>query len=344
MRSSKTTRGLGIRGIAVAMACTIALTGCSNLPFELPQLPELPFEMPDLSGIPNPLAGLLGGTSVEEACDEALAATPATLTADDLVEDGYLTVGIMSSTTAPMLIEGNDATVSGIDIDVASALANELGLRVRFVSVLDADQALSDGQCDVVMGVSSEDVSTSTVSGGYCENAAAFFHMGADEVATVDQLNGRTVAVQDGSVSQGVLNATALSMTQVTFSNLNEAFEALASGSVDYVLCDAYSGAYLASVYDGVSFAGSLNAPTPIGVATLPSNATLQGAVEEALATIQGNGVMDIVRANWVGGFESISVDHMVQNVPMPEVVVAEGQEGDPQDGSTAGANAATPY
>jgi hypothetical protein len=79
-------------------------------------------------------------------------------------------------------------------------------------------------------------------------------------------------------------------------------------------------------------------------VATLPSNATLQGAVEEALAAIQGNGVMDIVRANWVGGFESITVDHMVQNVPMPEVVVAEGQEGDPQDGSTAGANAATPY
>lgn len=288
----KRTRTTTIAACAAAsLALTGLLAGCSVGPVNLD----------DFFGTP----------SVAEAREARRSTLSPVVTSDALRQADTLTVGIPTSETAPLVLTSSSGERAGIDIDLAYALADELGLgSVVFVTVDDVSTALSES-CDVVMGVESSSAEGATVAGSYVQSATALFTKG-DVTAPIDAsaLAGATVGVQGGSVSEGVLNDYETGATASTFSNLNEAFDALEEGTVDYVLCDAYAGAYLATAYPGTVFAGTLDEPVPVGVAV--GEGELQSAVQGALDAIQTGGVGDIVRSRWVGPLPSLSSETRV--------------------------------
>lgn len=288
----KRTRTTTIAACAAAsLALTGLLAGCSVGPVNLD----------DFFGTP----------SVAEAREARRSTLSPVVTSDALRQADTLTVGIPTSETAPLVLTSSSGERAGIDIDLAYALADELGLgSVVFVTVDDVSTALSES-CDVVMGVESSSAEGATVAGSYVQSATALFTKG-DVTAPIDAsaLAGATVGVQGGSVSEGVLNDYETGATASTFSNLNEAFDALEEGTVDYVLCDAYAGAYLATAYPGTVFAGTLDEPVPVGVAV--GEGELQSAVQGALDAIQTGGVGDIVRSRWVGSLPSLSSETRV--------------------------------
>lgn len=288
----KRTRTTTIAACAAAsLALTGLLAGCSVGPVNLD----------DFFGTP----------SVAEAREARRSTLSPVVTSDALRQADTLTVGIPTSETAPLVLTSSSGERAGIDIDLAYALADELGLgSVVFVTVDDVSTALSES-CDVVMGVESSSAEGATVAGSYVQSATALFTKG-DVTAPIDAsaLAGATVGVQGGSVSEGVLNDYETGATASTFSNLNEAFDALEEGTVDYVLCDAYAGAYLATAYPGTVFAGTLDEPVPVGVAV--GEGELQSAVQGALDAIQTGGVGDIVRSRWVGSLPSLSSETCV--------------------------------
>lgn len=288
----KRTRTTTIAACAAAsLALTGLLAGCSVGPVNLD----------DFFGTP----------SVAEAREARRSTLSPVVTSDALRQADTLTVGIPTSETAPLVLTSSSGERVGIDIDLAYALADELGLgSVVFVTVDDVSTALSES-CDVVMGVESSSAEGATVAGSYVQSATALFTKG-DVTAPIDAsaLAGATVGVQGGSVSEGVLNDYETGATASTFSNLNEAFDALEEGTVDYVLCDAYAGAYLATAYPGTVFAGTLDEPVPVGVAV--GEGELQSAVQGALDAIQTGGVGDIVRSRWVGSLPSLSSETRV--------------------------------
>ena len=366
-------------GALVSLATVLALTGCTipiinvEVPFDLPF--ELPFEMPDLSGIKLPSFDLsklpvpefilpIGvTTSVDEARASVLGDKASSLDGSALVQPGYLTVGVKTITSsAPMCVEGDAGSLYGIDVDLAAALASELGLKVRYVSVVDESTLGVD--CDIVMNCQSDDPNTVAIAGTYVESATSFFYRGENTVVVTTDLGGKSVGVQAGSLSETVLNRTGLKMSQQPFANLNEAFDALDHGEVDFVLCEAYPGAYLASLHQGIGFAGALEVPETSGVAVQASNTVLMDALTQAFATISGNGVLDMVRARWVGAMPVLTTDSQIQNVPAaagksktePKAEDTDGEsteegseeegdtdgEGETEDGSDAGSNAIT--
>lgn len=284
-------------------------------------------------------------TSVQDA--RAQLATQRSPRVDDssLVSPGTLTVGLSSSTsTAPLVMRNAADEVFGVDVDLAAALAQELGLKVSYVGVSDPSASLGTS-CDIVLGVrSSARGSSYAVSGDYAQSAAAFFRKGEAAQATVPDLSGKRVGLQTGSMSETTLRNTGLSMEVQGYPNLNEAFDALAAGQVDYVLCDAYSGAFLSRSHKGVSFAGTLDIPVTVGFACSASNATLQSAVSDALAAIQANGVYDIIRLAWVGGLPQLGPSSQIKNIPAPSSTAQENPasaqgtfvEGAPAAGSNA--------
>ena len=166
-------------------------------------------------------------------------------------------------------------------------------------------------------------------------------------------LRGKRIGVQEGSSSAQYLKRSDLNATEQDFQNLNDAFDALDQGIVDYVLCDAFSGAFLSGSYDGIAFAGSINAPSMIGVGVMTSNTDLQMAVKDALDKISSNGVGDVIRARWLGGLSPLTDSSQISGITLSAGTV-EGSESDSsgiegvtsgiQDGSTAGANAADVY
>ncbi|MBM6774980.1 substrate-binding periplasmic protein [Olsenella profusa] len=283
-----------IRAIAttfVALLAAAGIAGCSAGPVNLDDF--------------------LASTSVADARAARRDALSPVVSADALRQAETLTVGVLATETAPLAFTAADGTQSGIDVDTAHALADALGLpSVSFVTVADVATGLEQS-CDVVMGVDADDAGGSTVVGSYAQSATALFTR-QDVTAPIDAsaLTGATVGMQDGSVSQSMLEGYAVDVAESTYPNLNEAFDALNAGEVDYVVCDALSGAYLATAYPGTVFAGTLDEPVSLGVAV--SNDALASAVEGALSSIQSNGVGDLVRSRWLGAMPALTPESRV--------------------------------
>ncbi|MBP3894742.1 MAG: amino acid ABC transporter substrate-binding protein [Atopobiaceae bacterium] len=342
-----------VRAVIAALAVSLALSGCTipfinvEVPINAPDLSNLPIPNVDLSELDiKPITLPIGvTTSVEEARQSVLSNKAAALDSTTVVVPGYLTVGVkVTTSSAPTCVQGDGGQLYGLDVDVAAAIASELGLKVRYVPVIDGSTLGT--QCDVVMNARSSDPQSIAIVGSYVESATSFFYRGLPNVLTPTDFGGKSVGLQNGSVSETVLNRTGLKMSQQPYPSLNEAFEALSAGQVDFVLCEAYPGGYLASLHPGVSFAGSLEAPENSGIAVSASNTALVGAVQTAFDTISGNGVLQGLRSRWVGTMPALTTDSQVQNVPegnSSASATSPDQSGDgASNGSEAGSNAIT--
>lgn len=305
-----------------------------------------------LAGCSNPVSAIqqtFGTPSVAEARAKQAASVSAQVSTPAIIKQGTLTVGLDTSSSAPMCVTSQDGTFQGYDVDMAYAIADEMGLDVEFVSVTNVSQALGQ-TCDVVMGASASGSGGATVVGTYAEDAVGFFHKGGEQVAAKQDLVGKTIGVQDGSTSQQLLKRSDLEARQESFKNLNDAFDALEQGIVDYVLCDAFSGAYLQSAYTDIAFCGSFDVPSAVGVGVAATNTELQTVVKTAVDKVTSGGVAQIVRAKWLGGLSQLSDSSQVSGIEVSAGTVegaasdtaeVEGGTSGVQDGSTAGANAA---
>ena len=282
------------------LAATLA--GCSIGPVNLPDL--------DLSAV-----GVVT-KSVADAESSIRAARTSPVDSSELVEAGYLTVGLMPSNTAPLLTTKSDGTQAGIDVEFAYAVADQLGLDVKFVTVSSASAAGT--QCDVVMGASSSDVASAsgvTVVGDFAETAVGVFARGSEGSLAAANLSGKVVGVQLSSTSEKTLSNANLGVIEQGFSSINESMSALGAGTIDAVVCDAYAGSYLASDYDGVVLLGTLDTPSALGVAVDSSKTALSAAVKTAVETAQSNGQLDIIKSRWANNISTLTSASMLQGI-----------------------------
>lgn len=270
------------------------------------------------------IGGCSSYPSVEEALEDG-AAQP-TVSSGATIEEGVLTVGI-NANNAPYawpLTTGSADELQGIDVDVALAMAEEMGLTVKFVNVGGNYEAAANGTCDVVMGATSSVIPTSEVLvGNYLESAPAVFGRNVTSTATLDELAASTVGVQADSVSARTLAEAAPTATLTAYNTLNDAFSALEAGTVQYVACDSVMGGYLATGYADISLAGALALPDARGVAVSAGNVELQNAVLAALDSITSNGVLRSIRETWVGDLSSITTANQI--IPVAEDGTVEG-------------------
>lgn len=232
-----------------------------------------------------------------------------------LVSPGTLTVALDTNDAPQAMVTADGA--EGYEVDVARALAQELGLNLSLVSSVSPEDALGEGEADVFIGATTDDASDSIAVLGSClENATAIFG-GAGTVSPVsaESLAAATIGVQDSSASQEALSRAGIVSKQETFSNVNECFEALAAGTVDYVACDATAGAYLARAYPGVTFAGTLSAVSAQGIAASSVSSDLMDAVSDAFDDISSNGTLDAIHATWYGSLPFSLSDQLVAGV-----------------------------
>ena len=254
-------------------------------------------------------------TSVEEAMAAKAAEANQLLSTPSIVEDGYLTVGLRTAeTTAPFCITQASGEVMGIDIDLASMLADSLGLKVRFVNVTNVEAALGT-QCDIVMHVGYGEAGSATVVGAYAESGTAIFCVGDASGITAEDLAERTVGLQTGSVSQRLVAQNDLRMYEVSYDNLNEAFAGLAAGDVEFVCCDLYSGAYLAAFYPDVNLVGTIDVPTAEGIAVAAGNTAVQVQIQSAVDNIQTNGQGELMRIKWIGGMPNATAATQIEGI-----------------------------
>ncbi|MGI6221009.1 MAG: substrate-binding periplasmic protein [Coriobacteriales bacterium] len=254
--------------------------------------------------------------------------------ADALVAADTLTVGI-DSTLSPFGGE-SEGQVIGVDVDVAAALASELGLNLQVVDTAgkNAVTMINDGEIDMAMNISPTQ-SRIAVIGPYLDNGPVLF--GKDVIANLDDVKGKRVGATTGSLAASTAIQYCGADNIAEFPSIAEAFDAFDNGQVDYVASDAVAGGYLAlTSHEGVVYSISLANPSGTYIGVGQNNTELQTAVTNALKAITGNGVLQTVAAKWTGvdcaehiimAEDQITTAKIEQNKPNDEPVSDDDDE-----------------
>lgn len=257
------------------------------------------------------LALMLGGCS--EGYEPQLG-EPA-VSAEALADPGVLTVGVDAS-SYPFAGESKGRIV-GYNVDVAAAVADELGLRLELVDTgMNGIAALGQG-VDLLMGVDSSEVSGEAcwLSPAYAPAAVAVF--AADPEAPAPQADGQTViGAQSSSLASWAVVQYYGAEALKSSIDLKEIFQGVKDGADAYAAADAVVGSYLANRLGmDTRIAGLLKEPGGYCMGVSGSNFELQEAVANALAAIQANGVMGVIDTRWLGGTIDVSAAELVPPV-----------------------------
>ena len=188
-------------------------------------------------------------------------------------------------------------------MDIAAALADELGLKLSVVDVgSDPAGALANGTVDVVLGI---DDSASDGdfwrSASYLPTGIALFALSPDAgIPTQD--SGATFAAQVSSKSAWAVSNGFGESSLTPTDSLKEAFEALEAGSVQYVAADAVIGLYAAHGQGlDVSIVAMLMSPTGYCMGVSNENVDLQTAAGDVLARLVSDGTINVIERKWLG-------------------------------------------
>jgi polar amino acid transport system substrate-binding protein len=245
---------------------------------------------------------LSSGSSSSNTSNSMPTLTPTTTAT---IETGVLKVGLDYS-YAPFAGESNGSVV-GIDADISSALAEQLGCTVEFIDVPEGqgDTALANGTVDVVMNVNATSYSSTKVTtiGPYMTDGAALFTLTSNSSASTNAttVGTSTIAAQVGSVSAYQAKSAYSSAKLTSADTLSAAFLNLENASVTYAAADAVVGSYLAQDYDDVVLVGAIGKTSGLYVGVSTANTELQSAVNGAVQTIKGDGVLNVVISKWLG-------------------------------------------
>lgn len=259
-----------------------------------------------------------------------------TVSSPAIGQDGVLRVGVNSS-AAPLAGTNSAGDLVGYDVDLAAALADELGLKVEVVDVgATFETALEDGDVDVVLGVEEGSASKEVwESDPYLQTAVALFSDDANaQVPTAD--SSPVIAVQTSSTSSWMAENEFGAEALERVSGLSEAFETMASGGADYVAADAVRGVYAQSGSEGsqATIVALMQQPSGYCIALLDSNTELKQAVADALSSLVDGGMVNILNKKWLGQ------DWNLDGVPLTAGATATPTDKDAEGGDSADAEA----
>lgn len=267
------------------------------------------------------------------------ASKQATVSAQALGKAGTLRVGVNAS--AGPLAGQSTATseIVGIDVDVASYMADLMGLKVEIIDVgADPESALANGTVDVVLGINTANDPEMQYwrSSSYLGAGVALFARPSQ--TKVPQIGSKTrIAAQDRSTPASRVMSLYGDDCLVNCTDLEAAYNALSKGSVDYVASDAVVGTYAA--YRNGSDAriiALLQDPVGYCAGVAQSNSELQGAVSSAIDTLVNGGMMNIIQSKWYGTSVNLSSVPVVKVQPVaaaaPAPASASDDDGDDED------------
>ena len=231
--------------------------------------------------------------SSEAASESADAAELTTVTA------GKLT---MSTNAAfpPYEMTADDGSFEGIDIDVAAAIADKLGLELQ-VDDMDFDAALlaaQNGKSDLVMAgvtVTDERQKVMDFSDTYAEGIQSIIVPEDSDIATVDDLAGKTIGTQRGTTGYIYCTDDFGEDSVVAYDNGLTAVQALNNGQVDAVVIDNAPAKEFVAANTGLKILDTAYAQEDYAIGVAKGNTALLDAINGALEELQADGTLQSI-------------------------------------------------
>jgi polar amino acid transport system substrate-binding protein len=249
------------------------------------------------------LASMLAFAACDDDEEEGVSGVPE-------LEDGVLNVGSDIAYAPFEFYQEGTEIADGLDVDMATAIAEELGVEAEF---------LNTGWDGIIPALQTEDfdviMSAMTITPERSEEIdfVAYISVGTgivvptgnpDNIQSLDDLCGLTVAVQVGTIQEQMLtdqnDECADPVNIVTFDTNPLAVEDLRTGGSDANFSDFPVAAEDAAQSDGdLEVVEPQIDPEPYGIGMRKTSTELNDVITDAVQAIRDSGKYDEVLAKW---------------------------------------------
>ena len=237
--------------------------------------------------------------SEEAASTEETAETTGEAAAVTTVTEGVLT---MSTNAAfpPYEMTADDGSFEGIDIEVAGAIAEKLGLELQ-VDDMDFDAALlaaQTGKSDMVMAgvtVTEDRQTVMDFSNTYANGIQVVIVPEDSAIATIDDLQGKMIGVQRGTTGDSYCSDDFGDENVTKYDNGLTAVQALMNGQVDAVVIDNAPAQEFVEANPGLKILDTEYANEEYAIGVAKGNTQLLDAINGALAELTEDGTIQAI-------------------------------------------------
>ncbi len=220
---------------------------------------------------------------------------------------GVLRVGL--DPTYPPFEVDDGSGVTGLDVDLAKAIAADLGLDVQFVyfGYDGLYDALATNQVDVLLSalvIIPEKTRDFSYSTPYFD-AGEILIVPAENniIETMADLGSQTLAVELGSLGHVEATEWAKRVADLEirpFPTADEAITAVQKGNADAALTDAISGRLFLRDHDDLKRLPQSVTVEPFALVVRSEDEQLLTVLNQSLATLQQSGQLDQIESKWL--------------------------------------------
>ena len=233
------------------------------------------------------------------------------------VSEGKLIVGTEAGFAPYEYLVGDD--VEGIDMDIAAAIADALGVELE-VQNMDFDGALlavQQGKVDIVaagVSVSEEREKVMDFSVKYVDSKDVVVVNKEDpkvEESTAEALEGKVVGVQQGNIADLWVSENAAPKSVQRYTKFVQAAQDLANGKIDCIVMDEAPAQELVASSDALTILeGDALFEDSYAIAMKKGNESMKDAVDAVITKLQDSGEMgEIFAAHAISASESAETE-----------------------------------
>lgn len=249
-------------------------------------------------------AAASSAASSEAASSEAAASETTETAALTTVNAGKLT---MSTNAAfpPYEMTTDAGEFEGIDVEIAGAIADKLGLELQ-IDDMDFDAALlaaQQGKSDMVMAgvtVNDERKQVMDFSDTYASGVQVVIVKEGSDIATLDDLAGHMIGTQRGTTGYIYCSDDFGEDSVIAYDNGLTAVQALNNGQVDCVVIDSAPAKEFVAANEGLVILDTEYAVEDYAIGMAKGNTALVEAVNGALAELKADGTIDAILAKYI--------------------------------------------
>lgn len=212
-------------------------------------------------------------------------------------EDNTLTMGT-NAAFPPYEYVDDDGNIVGIDAEIAAALAEKLGMELE-IKDMEFDSlitACAGGSVDVVlagMTVTDERKESVNFSDSYATGIQVIIVKEGSEIATVDDLEGKTIGVQSGTTGDIYCTDDYGQDYVKQYNNGALAVEALKNDQVDCVIIDNEPAKNFVAANEGLKILETEYVTEDYAIAIAKENTELLEKINTAMAELKADGTID---------------------------------------------------
>lgn len=228
-------------------------------------------------------------------------------TLDQVKKQGIIKIAV-DDTFPPMEFRNDKNELVGFDIDLANAIAKELGVKAQFAPTSwdGILPGLDAKQFDIIM-------SSMNITDERKQKVDFVEYLKLGQVVAVkkgnplniqskDDLSGKTVGVQMGTTSETAAKEINGIKEIKTYNGYTDVFNDMGLGRLEGVIvAEAVGRYYKTTKPDAFDVVGTTFQSLPVGIAVRKNDDKLQEALQKAVQTVKDNGTYGEISKKWFG-------------------------------------------